>query len=60
MYIYLKIFIANKKRILNISFLNNRYIRSKGPKSSACWGRAKEVICFIRYIVMAALNTAHL
>ena len=60
MYICLKIFIANKKRILNISVLNNRYIRSKGPKSSACWGRAKEVICFIRYIVMAALNTAHL
>ena len=57
MYICLKIFIANKKRILNISFLN---IRSKGPKSSACWGRAKEVICFIRYIVMAALNPAHL
>ena len=60
MYICLKIFIANKKRILNISFLNNRYIRSKGPKSSACWGRAKEVICFILYIVMAALNPAHL
>lgn len=58
--ICIKIFIANKERVLNIFFEQSIYSINVSKIFSLYWDSSEKIICFIHYIVTAALNPARL